>query len=218
MNKRKLTALVASLSLVAVVGIGATLAYFTDNASTQNIVTMGHVDISLTENEVTKNENGDYIVDDTKPVTEEGLVFDGVLPGDTIPKNPTINLLDGSVDAYVRIKMDIAADDGSTISQADLDVLESNLRAEILEDTNWYYNSADGYYYYTPVLSAEESAVLFETVTIPGEEWKNNTADQSFTISLQAEAIQADNFTPDMNGTQVTGWKGITAETYEAGN
>lgn len=217
MNKRKLIALVTSLSLVAVVGIGATLAYFTDNASAQNVVTMGHVDISLTENEVTKDENGDYIVDDTKPVTEEGLEFEGVLPGDTIPKNPTINLLEGSVDAYVRIKMDITAAAESTITQADLDVLETNLRAQILEDANWYYNAADGYYYYTPVLSAEESAVLFETVTIPGEEWKNNTADQSFTIALQAEAIQADNFIPDMTGTQVSGWKGITAETYNAG-
>ena len=35
MKKKRVTALVGSLSLVAVIGIGATLAYFTDQTDTQ---------------------------------------------------------------------------------------------------------------------------------------------------------------------------------------
>ena len=49
MNKKRVTALAVSLSLVAVIGIGATLAYFTDQTDTQNVINMGHVDIDLVE-------------------------------------------------------------------------------------------------------------------------------------------------------------------------
>ena len=56
MNKKRVTALAVSLSLVAVIGIGATLAYFTDQTDTQNVINMGHVDIDLVEHEITQDE------------------------------------------------------------------------------------------------------------------------------------------------------------------
>ena len=49
MNRKKVATLMVSLGLLSVVGVGATLAYFTDNAEQENIITMGHVDIDLTE-------------------------------------------------------------------------------------------------------------------------------------------------------------------------
>ena len=48
MKNRKLLVAATSTALVAVVGIGATLAYFTDSDDATNVVTMGHVDINLT--------------------------------------------------------------------------------------------------------------------------------------------------------------------------
>ena len=219
MKKRKRTALVASLSLVAVIGIGATLAYFTDNASTKNVVTMGHVDITLTENKVHKDQAPDKWVQEegTDAITDKGLEFNDVLPGETVPKNPTITLVDDSVDAYVRIKMEITAPAGSTITPEDLSVLETKLRAQILkENPNWYYNSKDGYYYYNGKMSSGDAIALFESVTIPGEEWGNNTADQSFSIVLQAEAIQADYFTPEMTGSNITSWNGADVSSMPA--
>ena len=69
MNKKKLAGLALSLGLVSVVGVGATLAYFTDQASIANVVTMGHVDINLTEHQVVKNEDGQWVADETVPVT-----------------------------------------------------------------------------------------------------------------------------------------------------
>lgn len=216
MKRKKLFALITSVALIAVVGIGATLAYFTDNAEASNVVTMGHVDITLTENEVEKNDDGDYVIVGEDVVTEEGLTFDGVLPGDTIPKNPTVTAADDSMDAYIRVKMDITSDGG--ITEADIAALETGLRSEITNGTGWYYNSADDCYYYNAPLTAGASAVLFETVTIPAKEWTNNTADQSFTIKLTAEAIQADNidWAAYIEGGYITSWPDAQIEAYTA--
>ncbi len=47
MKKKKILTMVAAVALVAVIGVGATLAYFTDKDSKTNVVTMGKVDIDL---------------------------------------------------------------------------------------------------------------------------------------------------------------------------
>ena len=71
-------------------------------------MTMGHVDVRLVEHEVKKDNNGkSYVTDNTKPVTEKGLVFEDVYPGETLPKESHIQLVSGSGDAYVRMKTEI---------------------------------------------------------------------------------------------------------------
>lgn len=202
-NKKALTA-IASVCLLAVVGVGSTLAYFTDSAQTTNVATMGHVDVTLTE------------TDSSGEITGEGLVFEDVLPGQTVEKDPTVTILEGSLDAYVRVHMDVVTGDDSTITADDLSLLETRLRQQIVSDGSWYYNETEDCYYYSQALSAGESAQLFETVTIPGE-WVNNTAEQTFRIRLQGEAVQADFFTPQFgeDGTQIISWNGIRVEDYE---
>lgn len=209
MTKRKLAGIIASLCMAALIGVGGTLAYFTDNATAENIVTMGHVDLTLTENKVYRDElTGGWVQGQgEEDITEEGLKFDGVVPGETVPKNPTVTLVNGSVDAYVRVRLEVKAEEGASITDADLQVLMENLKKQITEDPNWYYSSQDGYYYFKNAMKDKEKAVLFETVTIPGEQWGNNTAGQSFSILLQAEAVQSDYFTPSENEEgQITGW------------
>lgn len=219
MNKKRLAALAASLGLVAVIGVGATLAYFTDQAETRNTVSMGHVDIDLTEHKVKQDADGNWVKDEEKPVTSEGLTFNNVYPGQTVAKDPTVTLAEGSGDAYIRIRMDIEADAGFTA--ADIEALEANIDREIAESGGWK-EGADGYYYYNAALTKDApSAVLFEEVTLPGAAWKNNTASQSFSIKLQAEAIQSDYFTPQTEGGMITGWtdengQPVKAEAYPA--
>lgn len=219
MKNKKVLMAAASTALVAVVGIGATLAYFTDQASTENVVTMGHVDIRLVEYEVTKDENGDsYVTDTTKPVTEKGLTFTDVYPGETLPKDPTVELVSGSGDAYVRVRMEIDTTK-TKIDAEDVAALRENINNEIAESGDWYYNAEEDYYYYNAALTDEEgknAATLFENVTIPGEEWTNNTADQTFAIKLHAEAIQREYFTPEATDGMITSWGNVTPETYEA--
>lgn len=208
MKNRKLLAAATSVALVAVVGIGATLAYFTDSDEANNVVTMGHVDISL--NESTTSEDG-KVADEV--IGGEGMVFDNIMPGDILSKNPWIFVEADSQDAYLRMKMDITAEENSGITEADLDELEQNLRDEITgEDTGWYY-AADGYYYYNISVAENTRVDFFKTVDIPAS-WTNNTADGTFNISLTAEAIQSENVTPEMTGNMISGWPAAEIQEY----
>ena len=176
MNKKKLLTMVLALVLIGAVGVGATLAYFTDNDSATNVVTMGHVNIELTEEEWTYGETG----------------ITGVTPGQKIAKDPTISLVGNSLDAFVRIKLEVTGFDG--VENADA------YKAEILEDLvlgeGW--TKVGNYYYYAEKLTKDNASTtaLFESVTIPYE-WTNDVANATFNILVSAEAIQADNLADD---------------------
>lgn len=208
MNKKKLTVLVTSLALVGIIGVGASLAYMTDNDTAENIITMGHVDIDLTE----PNYPGD---DDGK--------ISNVKPGDNIVKDPTITVQQGSNDTYIRVSLSFT---GLTDEQK-TKMLEKNDNGTYkyfdINLANW--KESNGYYYYigtyaegqkAGLLKAGQSVKLFEHVTIPSS-WGNEMADKTFNINIKAEAIQADNFDPtELDG--VYGWyaddQAVTTETY----
>ncbi|MCI9485851.1 MAG: hypothetical protein HFI64_02560 [Lachnospiraceae bacterium] len=220
MKKRKLIAILAAVVLLAMIGVGATLAYFTNGTDYSNVVTMGHVDISLTENTVTFADGAWIQNTGTEDITETGLTFTDVLPSMTVPKNPTVALREDSEDAYVRLTMNLVKEAGSGISDADLAVLAADLDGQILSEGSGWNKGDGGYYYYGEKLDSEHAvAVFFETVTIPPS-WGNNTAGQGFQIVLQAEAIQADHFEPERDGEgNVLGrfdgeGNAITAESY----
>ena len=175
---------------------------------------MGSVGIALVETPVEQDEDGAYHpAADATPVTD-GLEFRDVMPGDTVPKDPTVVLDADSHDAYIRVRMEYVVPEGSTITEEDLEILDTALRARILEDARWYYDAGDDVYYYSEVLTNSEpdanAAALFTEVTIPGA-WLNNTAGQEFRIALTAEAIQAENLNEVIAANtnadgQITGW------------
>ncbi len=180
MNKKSLVTMLASLGLVAVIGVGATFAYFTDTDDIKNIIKTGHVAVKLTETDGTE-------------ITDEGMEFDDVLPGQVLDKDPTITVEDNSADCYIRLKYEVVSEDES-ISSTALQGVQPNI-----DTTVWKYNSADGYYYYQEVCSAKDSIKFFTTVTIP-EGWGNNEADGTFNIVIKGDAVQADAVTRDANG------------------
>lgn len=49
MNKRKIMVMAMALCMVAILAIGGTLAYFTDNEAKKNVITVGEIDIALNE-------------------------------------------------------------------------------------------------------------------------------------------------------------------------
>lgn len=198
MRNKRIIALAGTVALVGVVGVGATLAYFTDTDNTLNTVTMGHVDIDLDE-PIFSAEN-------------ENNTIENVTPNQTITKDPTITVKADSESCYLRAKVQING-------------LEPNWDAELLEginiDDSLWVLSDDGYYYFQYAVGkagVDQKFKLFDTVTIP-EEWGNEMTDKTFTIGITAEAIQADNFTPEETNGVITGWvnsegEDITAETY----
>lgn len=199
MNKKKAITMFSAIALVAVVGVGATLAYFTDSETVSNVVTMGHVDITLYETQKYGNE---------VEITEEGLVFEDVLPGDSLDKDPSVILNAGSADAYIRMQMEIVPAEGSMLTEDELKELAQAIREDVESSGDWYYEPLGGYYYYKNIMTTDSNpAVLFDTVTIPNS-WGNNTAGQTFMIQIRAEAIQADNFDPvvDAQTNLITSW------------
>lgn len=194
MNKKKLIPLLSAVALVGVIGVGSTLAYFTDNDAANNVVTMGHVNIELDEPEFS--------------AANEDNTITNVVPNQTITKDPTITVVAGSESCYLRAKIDITE-------------LNADQIADLLENTNigedWVL-AEDGYYYYQNAVSKsdeDQTVDLFDTVVIPAE-WGNEVADLTFEINVSAEAVQADNFTPETDEAGViNGWNDITPETYE---
>lgn len=195
MKNKKLKTLVGSLALVGAIAVGATLAYFTDSQEAVNTITMGHVDIDLEE-----------------PNFPDDKEIDDVTPNQEITKDPTIIVKAGSEDMYLRAKIELTGFDGIK----DADKHKEELLDQINIQPGWNL-AADGYYYFKYVVgktNVDQSIVFFDKVTIPAN-WGNEVADLTFNINVTAEAIQADNFTPqtDDNG-NIVGWNNVTPETY----
>ncbi len=218
MKNKKIITAAAVTALIGVIGVGATLAYFTDNDIAENVLTLGHVDIDLDE----PNYDGD----------DE---YENIVPGDVIEKDPTVTLDPASEDAYLRMRMEIDikklvfdVSGNNVISETDLDPqLEADAIKDIMdgaagttglmaqiEANNWYYNATDGYYYFNEKLTRDNNqAVFFTQVELPVT-WDNQMAETIIRLDVYAEAIQADNYTPvtDMvtvNGVEkemITGW------------
>lgn len=176
--KKKSLALALSLALIAVVGIGSTFAYFTDNDTKTNVVTMGHVDISLHEHTDADGEEDE--------VNE--IEFKNIVPNQEVVKNADVRVENGSEDCYVRVKVEFEG-------------LDKFNEKPVLITTNGWKLENDGFYHYyegdaEKVLSVGHYDFL-ESVTMPN--WDNAAADKTFSIILSAEAVQA-NFNKDENG------------------
>ena len=65
----------------------------------------------------------------------------------------------------------------------------------------WIYK--DGYYYYPDILQSGDSIDFFQSVHIPSD-FENEYAGKELSVSIQVDAIQAQNFTPDY--TSKTPW------------
>lgn len=168
-KNKKIALLIVVVALVAAIGVGATLAYFSDKDSNTNVVTMGHVDIALTETSTDENVR----------ITDNGLKFTDVMPGAALSKVPTVTVDTASQPSWIRMSMTF---EGLTDEQA-------NELVALLDIQSGWHLSSDGYYYYDTAVAPGTSVDFFTTVKIPAG-WDNTMADKSFSIVLQAEAIQ----------------------------
>lgn len=179
-NKKKIVVAVASLAAVATLTIGGTLAYFTSEDSAKNVVTMGKVAIDLVETSVDGEETG------------EGFEYKNVMPGDELDKDVNVKVLDGSQDAYIAVKVEVKS---ANIAVDKLKKIEFNV------DECWKLEKQVGntfFYVYTKNdelsrVAANADLDVFNTVKIPGEDWTNSEASETFSIEVTAYAIQAEN-------------------------
>lgn len=194
-NKTK--SIIAGASILAVVGVSGIIAYFTDTATVTNHAQMGIVDIDLKEYMI--NEEGNKVAWEDKT---------NIVPGDVISKIPEINCVEGAVDCYIRAKVEISCKDENLQNSTQMLTL-ANLN---INEENWYYCEADGYFYYKTILTDKSEPVeLFSEVTIPAS-MDNTWSLEEFSIDVTAEAIQSKNFTPNFTAGATEPWPGITQD------
>jgi len=104
MKKKSLITMFLSLALVAIIGTGATLAYLSaDSNEVKNTFTVG--DGYDGENSLFLDEHlidADNVA--TTTLTRDGNKYTKILPGDTLPKDPTVHFTVGP-DSYIFVKV-----------------------------------------------------------------------------------------------------------------
>ena len=175
MNKRKIILLAALLVMVAILGVGGTLAYFTAEDSATNTFTVGNVKIELTE-----------------PNWEEA---EDVYPGQVLPKDPKVTNV-GTNPCYVRIAVEgldclKAEGDGEELL---IKLITGDKVGEL--GAGWVHHT-DGYYYYTEVLGTTETdkttTALFDHIVIPTALTNEEGTEHPdpYDIDVKAYAVQA---------------------------
>lgn len=199
----KLKKIIASLLIVAAlcaVSIAGTLAYFTDEVTTRNVITSGNVAIVLNE----KTTGGlDF--------PAEGI--DGVMPGSGVDKIVSVTNT-GSGTAWIRVKVDtiIKSADGEALplqTEDGKDVVVLNFNDKAADETDkshkWFY--VDGYWYYSVALKpGQTSSVLFDTVTF-APEMDNAYQGSEIQVEVSAQAVQVANNIPEGGRIdKIAGW------------
>ena len=201
MKKRNLLISLLSLALVAVIGIGATLAYFTDKTETKvNTFTTGKVAISIIDK--TEPEEGEVAGNPN----DNGIAYDEVMPGDVLSKIVGVNTDADSADAYVAIRVTVtdvvAPNAGDAVTTDEITAQISDIIASRVDSELWAAKELGNgdvvYYFKTVVPGGTQNLILFNNIPIPGSEWNNAYAELSFNVNVQAAAIQADNTDLDL--------------------
>ena len=103
MNKRRILAIAMSLCIVAILAVGASLAYFTDNDSATNTFAVGNVKIQLIEQE--KTDNGLNTFTQDKPLvpgkSNDGNAVSKIVTVKNTGKNAAWVWVDLKIPAYL---------------------------------------------------------------------------------------------------------------------
>ena len=208
MKKKGIITTVAALTLTAIVGIGATLAYLSDKTNElTNTFTIGAgIDIKLDEAKVVNNE----------PVgterTETGNSYTDLFPGQEVKKDPTTTVVKCSNPCYVFMK--VTGIDKLEEVQTDSNPAVQAFTVSGFNADNWVRvqgeeGKKDGIYRYKEAVSdAKALDPLFTSVKYANEGNGSETpAEGGFSnIKVQSAAIQSEGFADgDAALTEVTG-------------
>lgn len=116
MKNKKAFKLIGALALVATVGVGATLAYLTDQSNiVRNSFTVGtgyvtdddtDLAVWIDEKKIGETAEGEKtVVDDGVTRTLVGNTYSDVLTGDELDKDPELNIAAGSIKSYAFIEV-----------------------------------------------------------------------------------------------------------------
>ncbi len=175
------------LLLLGVVGIclailtSGTVAYFTAEDTSHNVITSGGIEIAIIDK--TEDENG-MLVD----FPEDGLI--GIMPGTGASRVVSVRNTGGS-EAWIRVKVtqEILSEDGARLSL----LVKENIPAITFAVDEEKWTLKEGWYYYcAPVSAGTVTDVLFEQVdfsALMDNGYQNSKAD----MKIFAQAVQTAN-------------------------
>lgn len=213
MKKKNLVTMLASLSLLAVVGVGSTLAYLSDATDVvTNTFTVGNVDITLDETDITKT-------DGTR--TETGNAYTNIQCGDVLTKDPIVHVAEDSSECYIFVKVEgldelLATEgldvDGNTVKAFALDSNAFKDWVKVAEADGSAISQTtgkNGIYRYKETLGAEEStSAVFNSITFNSAltEYEDGEVPEISSIEITAYAIQSENLSVSDAFTSLTGY------------
>ena len=180
----------------------ASLAYFTDNKTVDNVFTAGEVTITLDEAEVTLDGANHAQVDTSVRVSVATQDYGKLYPGQVVTKDPTITVT-GSESAYVGAK--VVINSGVDITDANdeyfANLLSGGLLAanddtvKVVKQVNDTDKTYEIYIAYKTAMTQNENVTLFNALSIAGN--YGNTDMENFKgmhITVNAYAVQAVGF------------------------
>lgn len=199
MKKKLMTVL--ALVLVIAMSVAGTYAYLTYRDTVVNTFTVGDVKIKL--DEAKANPDGSLVANADRVKANSYKL----LPGHTYAKDPTVTVLKGSENSYVKMTVTFT-------KAAELDAIFASKGADMTsifngyDSTNWIYkgntenasaNTRTYEFWYKDTVAALDEDValdaLFDSITVPGNITNEQLATiKGMTITVNAYAIQADGF------------------------
>ncbi|MGI6193063.1 MAG: TasA family protein [Christensenellales bacterium] len=186
---KKIIAVAAAVIILASIGIvGGTMAWFTDEATAENVFTTGRVTANLT---VTPGNGAE--ASQSKP---GGVSFNALMPGDTLFEKVTFALDQSSADAFVRMKFTVTVNEGGdkVVDRKGAkvsDVIAGHVAAAIPKD---WQKGSDGWCYLNRSMSNSSSVDFIPGVLkFDGDKFDNNFQGIKFSIEFEAHAIQTAN-------------------------
>lgn len=175
MKKGKIHILLFSF-LLLLAGAGAVFGYgcYTGTVSVINKISFGDINIGLEEYEIRDGKRQIY----TDP--------ENIMPGDTISKIPCI--INYARPCWVRVKLEFSNPENTE------EKIGENCISGISDD--WIKKGE--YFYYTKTLKNKEKTDVFQEIKIP-DSWDSEYQQKNFSVQIRAEAIQAENYTPDFS-------------------
>lgn len=209
LTKKKVTVVSLVVCLLAILSF-STLAWFNAKDEVTNTFKIADSDgdgtpdfsVEVWENETDEDDNADQDGDGDNCIAHDGVTYEDILPGDVLAKNPTVENT-GDYDQWIRVK--VVFDEWSKIKTACEKYGITDLRTWLDVDSTFWSEDANApvvegdtivyTYYYNYKLEKDQTAVLFNNVTIPGAFVQDDMkfASNDFSITVKAEAIQADN-------------------------
>ena len=206
MNKRKIMMMAMTLALCAILAVGGTLAYFTDNDQKTNTFTVGNVDIHI--DEWMKDEEDNWVeykdLQDLAPIAQSKAPFNKMVE--------TVN--DGKNDAYIRTFITCPANLWNQLGYG----FQSGANAQdIVNEDGTTIHKLDKWSYVGPTTVAGKEVYIFvcehydaipagDSILSLTKVWVYENVDNSdiegklgendeFEVLVYSEAIQADNLT-----------------------